>query len=68
MLKRMRCLRIYRRRGEWRWQIRSANNRIVDASSEGFKTRRGCLNNFLRTCAIMRLFIDEARAMLAEKN
>lgn len=28
-------------RGEWRWRLKSANNRIVADSGEGYETRHG---------------------------
>lgn len=28
-------------RGEWRWRLKSANNRTVADSAEGYKTRYG---------------------------
>jgi uncharacterized protein YegP (UPF0339 family) len=31
------------KRGEWRWNLRSNNSKIV-AVSEGYKTKQGCLN------------------------
>jgi uncharacterized protein YegP (UPF0339 family) len=30
-------------RGEWRWRLESANNRIVADSSEGYANRADCL-------------------------
>jgi uncharacterized protein YegP (UPF0339 family) len=33
------------RRGEWRWRKRAGNNKIVGASSEGFKNRVDCIRN-----------------------
>lgn len=40
---------IYRTKGEWRWRLKSKNGRIVAASSEGFKTRAGCVRNLVLT-------------------
>lgn len=52
-------------RGEWRWQVTSANERIVAAASEGFSSRRACLKNFKRTHEVMGLFLDEVDGLLA---
>lgn len=31
--------------GECRWKLIAKNGKIIDASTEGFKTKWGCLNN-----------------------
>ena len=33
---------------KWRWRRLAANNRIVGASSQGYSTRKDCLNNAVR--------------------
>lgn len=30
---------------EWRWRIVAGNNEPIGASSEGFDSKQGCLNN-----------------------
>ena len=32
-------------RGQWRWQLRAHNGKIVGASSESFKNRGDCIDN-----------------------
>lgn len=32
--------------GQWRWQVRSANGRVIDASSEGFASKRNAEQNY----------------------
>ena len=35
-------------KGEWRWRRIAGNNRIVGASSEGYKNRKDCVANASR--------------------
>jgi uncharacterized protein YegP (UPF0339 family) len=30
--------------GEWRWQLRATNNRIIADSGEGYQDKRDCLH------------------------
>jgi uncharacterized protein YegP (UPF0339 family) len=32
--------------GEWRWRVRAANWKVIDASSEGFSTKEAAENNY----------------------
>jgi uncharacterized protein YegP (UPF0339 family) len=32
--------------GEWRWRVRAANWKVIDASSEGFSSREAAENNY----------------------
>lgn len=44
-------LTIYRTlfRREWRWRLKGGNNKIIAASSEGFRNRVDCVNNIKLT-------------------
>lgn len=32
--------------GEWRWRVKAANGKVIDASSEGFSSKAKALNNY----------------------
>jgi hypothetical protein len=43
-------VRFYKNKaGEYRWQIKGGNGEIVSASSEGFASKQGAVNNLLMT-------------------
>lgn len=37
--------------GEWRWRTLAPNNRIVGASTEGYKNKQDCIDNAKRNGA-----------------
>lgn len=42
---------------EWRWRVKAGNNKIVVASSEGFKTKQGAIRNFVRSRKALSVFL-----------
>lgn len=40
-------------RGEWRWTLRSRNQRIIGASTEGYKKRAAALRNLRAVTGLM---------------
>lgn len=38
--------------GEWRWRLKHSNGNIMAASSEGYKNRLDCLDNFKTVCFV----------------
>ena len=39
---------VYRSKREWRWKRVSRNGRIVGASSEGYRSKKKCIDNAWR--------------------
>ena len=54
-------IRIYKTLfGQWRWQIKAANHKIIAASSESFRRRETCIENLRLTyVALLATNIDE---------
>ena len=42
-------LEVYKdKKGEWRWKVKAANGKIVEASTEGYKNKEDCVSNSKR--------------------
>lgn len=61
---------IYKNRGQWRWRMLDArNNKIIGASTEGYKTKSAMFRNIYRVTGIHWLFLDwSAAASQSKKN
>lgn len=66
MKKGMRKFTLMKTKKGYRWQIKSANGEIVDASTEDFASQVGACDNFLRSYQIMGLFVDDVQKIKAE--
>ena len=51
------------RKKEYRWRLRGLNGKIIDAATEGFKTRSSCIGNLNTTAKAFQNFeIVEVKA------
>jgi uncharacterized protein YegP (UPF0339 family) len=46
-------LKVYKSKGNWRWNVKDRNGKIIAASSEGYKRRKDCLANIDRLGTIL---------------
>jgi uncharacterized protein YegP (UPF0339 family) len=47
--------------GQWRWQVKASNGRIIGASSEGYKRRGRAIDNLLSITGYVVRILDERR-------
>lgn len=46
-------IQIYKSKDNFRWRVYAVNNKIIGASSEGYKNFQDCLRNLIRNSPLM---------------